>query len=391
MRFVFFVTAAWLFFSAQLVFAQQSEIVDRSFSGVSKETNPMAAKKQIQDEAAEKISEQVIKEIIGEERFNKNKSRIASAIIKNYQRYIPFSKPSQIVQEGDEFKMSVELKISLKDLKQMLQSNALLNENDAVPVVLPLVSWTDRVQGLSYRWWLPSDKNQQAFLIKESRVLENALRNSFRKDNFYVIKPLEAGLGMSIPNDFHAEKLNSEDLQFFSQYFNAPVVIDGQIELTKGDRPNNARIEIRLNAIQVSNGKTIADVSRSFETDTGSYESVVDKKIRSVMETAGNDLASQVLDAWQRGTLGSSVIRLTIKGPNALPLAENLKSKIRSQITQVKNIHERLITSDSVSFELDTSIAGAELVNKLTALDLDGKKLSKVSDEQNEIVLSLNR
>lgn len=388
MRFGFLITAALIFLLSKPVHAQQGELVDRNFSGVSKETIPQAAKKDIQDQASQKISEEIIKELIGEERFVKNKSRIQSAIIKNSARYIPFSKPSQIIQEGEEFKMSVELKVSLRDLKQMLQDNALLNENDAVPVVLPLVTWIDRVQGRSYRWWLPADKSQQAFLIKEGRLLEEALRNSFRKDNFYVIKPIEAGLGMSVPSDFQSEKLTGEDFHFFAQYFNAPVVLDGQILINKGERGNNNRIELRLTAIQVSNGRTIADVSRRFETDAGTFENVVDKKIRGVMETTANDLASQVLDAWQRGSLGSSLIRLTIKGAGPSSLTEGLKDKIRSQITQIKNIHERLVGSDFVSYEVDTSISGSELSNKLLALDLGGKKLSKVSEERDEITLT---
>lgn len=388
MRFGFLVTAALIFFLGKPIYAQQGELIDRSFSGVSKETTPQAVKKDIQDQATQKISEELIKELIGQERFTKNKSHIQTAIIKNSARYIPFSKPSQMTQEGDEFKMSVELKVSLRDLKQMLQNNALLNENDTIPVVLPMVTWIDRVQGRSYRWWLPTDKAQQAFLIKEGRLLENALRNSFRRNNFYVVKPIDAGLGMSVPSDFQAEKISGEDFQFFAQYFNAPVAIDGQILINKGERGNSNRVDIRLTAIQVSNGRTIADVSRRFETESGTFENVVDKKLRGVMEATASDLASQVLDAWQKGTWGSSVIRLTIKGANTLPLVENFKEKIRSQITEVKNIHERLVSSDYVSFELDASISGPELANKLLALNLGGKKLSKVSEEQDEIVLT---
>lgn len=388
MRFGILIAVALIFFLSKPSLAQQGDLIDRSFSGASKQTNPQIAKKEIQDLASQKVSEEIIKELIGEERYSKNKSRIQSAIIKNSARYIPFSKASQIVQENEEFKMSVDMKVSLRDLKQVLQNNGLLNENDAIPVVLPVVSWIDRVQGRSYRWWLPTDKQQQAFLIKQGRLLEESLRNTFRKDSFYVIKPIEAGLGVSVPADFQSEKLGGEDLQFFSQYFNAPLVIDGQILLNKGERGNNSRIDIRLTAIQVSNGSTIADVSRRFETDSGLFENVVDKKLRGVMESTANDLASQVLDAWQRGTLGSSVIRLTIKGANPLPLTESLKEKIRSQITQIKNIHERFVSSDSVSFEISTSISGAELSNKLLSLDLAGKKLSKVSDEHDEIVLT---
>ncbi len=387
MRLSLILTTALIFLLGGPVKAQQAELIDRTFSGVSKEKTPQGAKKEIQDQAAQKISEEIIKELIGEERFLKNKSLIQSKIIKNSAQYIPFAKPSPMTQEGEEFKMSVALKVSLRDLKQMLQNNTLLNENDAIPVVLPVISWADRVQGRSYRWWIPGDKNQQAFLMKEGRLLENALRTSFQKNNFYVIKPTESGLGSNVPADFYNEKVAGEEAQFFSQYFNAPLLIDGQVLLTKGERTNNYRIEIRMTAVQVSNGRAIADVSRRFDTESGSLENAVDKKLREVAETTANDLSSQVLEAWQRGSLGTSTIRITIQGRNTLPLMEGIKEKIRFQITQVKNIRERLVSSESVSFEVDTSVSAPELLGKIEALDIGGKKLSKVSEERDEIVL----
>ncbi|XGC79393.1 hypothetical protein ACES2L_08635 [Bdellovibrio bacteriovorus] len=388
MRFALIVTAALIFFLNSPAKAQQDELIDRTFSGVSKQATPQGAKKDIQDQASQKVSEDIIKELIGEERFAKNKSLIQSRVIRNSQRYIPFAKTSPIDQEGEEFKMSVSLKVSLRDLKQLLQDSALLNENDAIPVVLPVITWSDKVKGNSYRWWIPSDKSQeQAFLVKEARLVEDALRGAFQKNNFYLVKPIEAGLVASVPSDFHSEKVAGEDAQFFAQMFNAPLLIDGQISLHKGEKANNYRIEIRMTALQVSNNRAIADVSRRYETEAGTQEAAIDRKLREVAETTANDLSSQVLEAWQRGSLNTSVIRMKITGHSTLPQTEILKEKIRSQITQVKNIRERLISSDSVSFELDASIPAAELLTKIEALDVNGKKLSKVSEGRDEIVL----
>lgn len=366
--------------------SQDAGLLERSFAGVSKETNPQLAKRDIQDQAANKISEDVIKDLIGEDRYAKNRSLILSKVVKNSGRYIPFVKPSELTQEGDTFKMSVSLKVSLKDLKQILQDNSLLSENDTAPVVLPLVSWVDRNQMKTYNWWQPSDKDAQVFLMKENRHLEEALRGSFQKNNFYVIKPASSGLAGNVPTNFQDEKIAGEDAQFFAQYFNAPVVLDGQVQISKGD-DNRYRLEIRMSAIQVSNNRPIADVSRKFETESGSYENVVDKKIKEVSEAVANDLASQVFEAWQRGSLGTSVLLLTVRGKNNLPLDESLKDRIRTQITQVKNIRERMISSDSVSFEIDTASPAAEISQKILALDLGGKKLNPVSENNNELVL----
>ena len=120
-------------------------------------------------------------------------------------------------------------------------------------------------------------------------------------------------------------------------------------------------------------------------------ESKVDKKLREVVDTAANDLASQVGEAWQRGSLGTSIVRLTIRGRMTILMIENLKEKIRSEMTQIKNIHERLITSDAVTFELDTSMTNIELVDKILALDFEGKKLTSASENAEEITLKWSK
>lgn len=375
-----------LIFAACGVFAQQGELLDRTFSGTSKSTNPQEARRDIQEEAAGKISEDVIKELIGEERYNRHRNLIQSKVVRNSARYIPYSKPSALTQEGTEYKMSVEMKLSLRDLKQLLQEHALLNENDAIPVVLPTIAWVDRVQGKSYRWWVPGDRNAQAFLLKNGRLLESALRESFQKNNFYLMRPIEAGLGASVPGDFQSERISTEDSSFFAAYFNAPVLIDGLVLLAKADSGKGYKIEIKMTALQVSNGRPIADVSRRYETAAGSYESVIDKRLREVVDTASNDLASQVFEAFQKGSLGTSILRLTVTGRSGLPQIEALKERIRSQLTQVKGIRERLVGAEQVSFELDTALPPAELASKIETLDVNGRRLSKVSENKDEIV-----
>ncbi len=65
-----------------------------------------------------------------------------------------------------------------------------------------------------------------------------------KKNNFYVIKPIESGLGANVPYDFQMKKSPPEKTaSFFAQYFNAPVLIDGQVLINKADRGNGYRIE----------------------------------------------------------------------------------------------------------------------------------------------------
>lgn len=385
----------WILFIGMMVAvmfarAQSADLIEKSFTGTSSEKAPQAARRDIQDQAAKKVSEDVIKELIGEERYTKNKTLIQNKIEKLSNRYIPFVKPSELLPEGDGYKMTVSLKVSVKDLKTLLQEHSLLAENETVPLVLPVISFTDRVDLKSYRWWKPEEADGKSFFISQNRQFENALRGAFQKYNFYLVKT--STLGLQIPRSYQNERLNLDDMQFFSQYFGAPLMIEGQVQYSKSPESSNRyRIEIKLMALQVSNGRPIADVSRKFETEMGSFEPAVDKKIRETVDATSQELASQVFEAWQRGSLGATILRLTFRGRIPFNQKEAFKEKLKSQVREIRNIRERLVTADSVAYEVDTSLNSKDFAAKLANLEIDGRKWSTTGHSDTEVTLQLQR
>lgn len=377
-----FVASAW---------SQGTDLVDRNFSGTSKEATPQGARRDIMEQAYNDVSEQIIKDLIGEDRYSRNKAIIKNKIIRNAPRYIPFSKPSEPSADPAGFKMSVSLRLSLKDLKTLLQENGLLNENESTPVVLPVVNFVDHVGLRSFRWWQNRDQSAKGLPVTLGKQFENSLRAGFQKNGFYLLKPQESNSVLDIPMAFQNEKLNVEDSQFLGQYFNAAVLLDGQVTVTKNPAAANTyQIEMKLTATQISNSRPIADVSRRYETETGNVDVVVEKKIKEVIDSVSNDLASQVFEAWQRGSLGTSTLRLTMQGKMSLPALESFKEKLKNQVPQIRNVRERLFESGRFSFEIDTSATAKEIAQRLQGLDIDGKKLNNVSESNNEILVQIN-
>ncbi len=385
----FFIFFVLLVFSGG-VFAQSSDLIEKAFTGTSNEKTPLGARRDIQEQAAKKISSELIKNLIGDDRYLKNKTVIQNKIERVSNRYVPLSKPGELVLEGDTYKMTVTMKVSLKDLKALLQENSLLVENDTAPVVLPLISFTDKVDFKSYRWWKPHDIDGKSFLISENRHFENALRGAFQKYNFYLIKA--AALGPQVPSSIQNERLSLDDMQLMNQYFGAPLVIEGAVQFAKSPESSNRyRIEIKLNALQVSNGRPIADVLRRFETEAGIFEAVTDKKFREVIDGTSQDLASQVYEAWQRGTVGSTVIRLSFQGRIPLNQQESFKDKLRAQLPQIRTIRERLISAEGIVYEVDTNMNSKDFAGKLSNLEIDGKKWISRSSSDSEVIMQLQR
>jgi hypothetical protein len=378
-----------LLFSVSL-WAQSGEMVERTFTGTSTDANPLTARREIMDKGAQKVSEDLIKELIGEDRFVKNKTVIQNKVLRFSNRFVSVAKPGEAQATSTGHTLTVNMKVSLKDLKALLQKNSLLSENDSAPLVFPVITFVDKMDSKSFRWWKPDDTAKKSFLISQNRSFENALRSAFQKNNFYLIKSMS--LSPQIPRNIQNERLSLDDMQLMAQYFGAPLILEGQVQYLRNPEVSNRyRVEVKLLMLQVSNGRTIADVSRRFDTEAGVFEIETERRMREVLDSLSQDLATQVNEAWQKGALGTTILRLTFKGKIPFNQKEAFKDKLRTQVRDIRNIRERFITGDSIAYEVDTSLNSRDFSTKLSGLEIDGRHWSPVSQNEGEVVLQVQK
>lgn len=374
--------------------ALAQEVVEKAIVVSSPLTEAPAARKEMQEQAVNQVTEDLAKEMMGSEKYEKQKTQVLNKVTKLSGRYIPYVKPGEMkaLQPGPGFNMDFVMKVSPLNLKTILQKLGFLNENDTVPVVLPLIRFHDRVDVNVFKWWQSSDATSKKFLITQARQVEASLSQAFKKQNFHVLRPIENSLSPLVPTPFQSERLSPEDKDFLGQLFQAPLVIDGEVEMARSPSGSNVyKIEIKLSAIQLSNNRTIAEISRKYETDSGLFEVVAEKKLKQNLEALSQDLASQVFDAWQKGTVGTNTLRITFRGFVPIQQREALKEKIQTQVSAVKNIRERLVSSDYLSYEVDSTIAPQELGQKLGQVAVGDLKFSTPSVNDKELVIDIRR
>jgi hypothetical protein len=118
---------------------------------------------------------------------------------------------------------------------------------------------------------------------------------------------------------------------------------------------------------------------------------IVDKKFKEISEGMAQDLASQVFEAWSRGTIGSSLYRLSLKGRLPLQMRDQFKEQMKLKLREIKNIKERLISSDVTTYELDSSLNPKELALKLKEFEMPPYRIILESSNELEIVYRLQR
>lgn len=385
-----------LFFPILLA-AQAKSLVERVYEAQSPDKNPASARRQMIDQATLKVSEELIKEIIGENKFHRNQALIQNKILKNSARFVPYAKPGEMLPRAPEegYKMSVSLRVSIEDLQNLLLENGLFYESDSTPVVLPAIRLVDRVSSKSYGWWMDlsaPETAQKSFLIKIGRSLETQLKAAFSKHNFYSLKPQTMKLENFIPAAAKTENLRTEDWHLMAQRMGAPILVDGEMVFTKSQERSDAyHISLRMTATQVANSRVIAEVTRQFETEAGEFERVMTRKLKEVLESTSQDLAAQMLEAWQRGSLGATLYKLTVRGRLPLIQQEAFKEALKSKVREIKNIRERLISTEAVTYEVEAAIGPKELAQKAPLIQLSGVKMVLESSSDKEATYRVSK
>ncbi|USN48207.1 MAG: hypothetical protein H6626_03725 [Pseudobdellovibrionaceae bacterium] len=360
-----YLIAVFFLFFSPLAFS--SEVVDVNYSGVTSTANRSSAKQQMETQAIEEVSLKYIKEIVGEAKTARNMDLIRSKIIKNSSKYVLTMNSGSMAKEADGWAMPVSMKLSLSSLQKMLLNEGLLYDMEGLPQVLPLIRVVDRVNSQGYSWWSEAKDQDNALLAELNMTLWAKMKEALWDKGFYGLSPVENGFLGLVPQILQVTTPQKDDALIMGEYFNSPIVVRGEMSLSGVKNAiNTYRIDLRLEALHSGNGRVVGEVIRSYETDAGDFRQVVHKRLSEAREKVGDDLAVQVLDAWKRGTFGSSLVKLVLAGSLNYKDLNLFKQTLVQKVKPIKTARERLFEPERVTFELDASANPQQLAELIT-------------------------
>lgn len=368
MKMKFWILSALLF----LTVGARAATIERSVEVSTKEKNPATARRVLLDQAQSQAIEDLVRETLGAERFQKNRSAIQSKVLKLSSRLIPFSKAGNLEQTPDGHKMSVQVRINVDDLDQLLMTQGLYFESDVPPVILPLVAWMDKDDGDQFAWWTVGTPQGLGAWNSE---FEQVARREFLKEGFYVLAPQQFRFQESYTEG--GFKLGVSDVQKLSAQRQSQVVILGEIQVIQGG-PTGRELEIKLNTLHVPRNRVLGQVGRRVPLEKNAKVGIVSNRIRDLFETVAKDLAGQTIEAWQRGATQTNNYKITIAGALSPSQIEEFREGFRTKVREVKNLRERLINSTNTTFEMDSPIAPKDLAQRVAEIPVkDGKMVLK--------------
>lgn len=348
-----------------------ASLVEKSVEVSTKQKNSSLARKELMEAAQAKAIEEQVRETIGEERFAKYKSVIQNKIVKNSSRLIPFAKAGNMEPEGEGFKLKVLLRINPEEVDILLVQNGLFYEADVQPILLPIVSWNDGIDGEKAAWWSSSGT---PFLNQANLELETALRNQFLKNGFFVLRP-QAHNGRE-SSTVTSQNLSLNEIQTLAASKGAQVVIQGEVKFSPNPSRSGAYvIDIKVSTLHVPRNRSLAQVVRRIETEPGSKVSAINPKLKEIFEMVATDLSGQTLEAWQKGSAQSNFYKITVNGGMTPPQQEAFREVFKNTIREVKTIRERWISAQSVVFEIDSVVNPREIAKRASELSLGNGKV----------------
>lgn len=356
--------------------AQQDELVTLALEGTSKAETSVEAAREIQASLTTNVAREQVTELVGEKRFQKNKGAIESKIVRQAAKFIPFVNPGQPVQQPDgTWRMPVEMKLSMTSLRKMVLEAGLLSDTEGPASIVPMVAFVDRIKGADRRWWLGQDTSEgqreaQKLLGQLERSFHDRVQAELSKQGFHMIKPLETP-SSPLPEALRADRPSQADLAILGDYYKASMVMKGDVRLRENREVSGSYIgTVKLQVVQSATGRLIAEVTRQFATDTGSFDNVVRTKFNAELPDLAKDLSIQVLEAWQRGTINANLVKLTVRGPlNPKQLGE-FKGALMKSVREVKGLKERLFERGQVVFEVDYGGDPSGLADRLKGLQM---------------------
>lgn len=343
--------------------------IERSIEVTTKEKNPATARKVLLDSAQTQSIEELVRETLGTERYQKNRAAIQSKILKLSSRLIPFSKAGNLEQTTDGFKMSVQVRINVDDLDQLLIKQGLYFESDVPPLILPLVYWTDKDQSEQFAWWVTGGN---IALGNWNQELEVVLRREFLKEGFFVLAPQQFKFQEAFTEG--GVKLGASDIQRLSSQRQSQVVIQGEIQILEGGATGR-ELEIKMSSLHVPRNRVLAQVGRKVPLEKTLKVGIISNRLRDTLETVSKDLANQTIEAWQRGATQTNPYKITVTGALSPAQVEAFRDGFKTKVREIKSLRERLINSTSALFEMDSPISPKDLAQRVSEIEVKGGKI----------------
>ncbi|MBW2641131.1 MAG: hypothetical protein JRE10_13495 [Deltaproteobacteria bacterium] len=267
-----------------------------------------------------------------------------------------------------------------------MSSAGILLEEKPLPKILVLISDQNLSDRLPKYWW-----GQEKYISESSSI--TALVEPIKTKGFPIIDPHIIIQNTQVDPIYDTPDLNHTEAVNLGLSLQAEVVIVGKSVASSGPNIMGKRIRsfkgiVSARAIRTDTGSEIATTMKtSIITNTDEIAGTRDVLSRAG-SLAGEDLAAQILAAWQKHEEQSNLLEIIIEGTGDIANFEKLRRFINN-ISGVKNLQIKELKPDEATILVDFQGIAKELADALmlNTFESMGIKIYEVSQDRLRIEL----
>ena len=300
-------------------------------------------------------------------------------IYGNTDKFIQDYKVLAEVPSTNNYRVMVEATVSINTLKKLMSSAGILLEEKPLPKILVLISDQNLSDRLPKYWW-----GQEKYISESSSI--TALVEPIKTKGFPIIDPHIIIQNTRVDPIYDTPDLNHTEAVNLGLSLQAEVVIVGKSVASSGPNIMGKRIRsfkgiVSARAIRTDTGSEIATTMKtSIITNTDEIAGTRDVLSRAG-SLAGEDLAAQILAAWQKHEEPSNLLEIMIEGTGDVANFEKLRRLINN-ISGVKDVQIKELNPNEatilVNFQgIAKEFADALRLNTLGSVDINIHEVSQ--------------
>ncbi len=352
---------------------------------------PSQARAESLTSALEKGTLEAIQQTIGTARAEKSAAVIKSRILNDSSKYVQFYKATEPVMKDGKTTLDVTMKISMTALREILDREGLLIQNDDVYTILPVIKIIERKRGVSrnYAWWKDDDTHATPVIKDQFKPLISQWHVQEAK-GYKIFDPSNGKLFPLVSDQFKHENLSQEEALLLAQSFKASIVVTGEVFVTSGEKPGKTKAIAKLLGFNVANGRQILEFSKTYDMMTSKTNG--DVALQQIMRAAFTDLAhviyAQLQDSYKKGEFGSQTVKLMVSGDLGYQDLETVKKEIITRIPEIRALRERSLQRGVMALEGDLVGTVGQMVKKIEASRFENFELGVVNVTSNQVDLT---
>ena len=368
-RFIFIIFCLFSFFAHSVNVQAEDQISTKTVvvigtGKIYKEDSARARKEAIENSLVSAV-ESVALDLIPPESLNQTFQSFNEALYDQTGKFIQGYKVLAEFKIKDAYRVMVEANVSIAGLTKLMSDARIMSGGKSLPKILVLVSEQNLEDTSPKYWWGKKVVLGEIFSV-------SAFIETMKSKGLPVLDHQSIAQNTSLDDGYDKPDLDKEEAVDLGLNLKADIVIVGKTTIDQaqnimGNNIKSFKGVVSARAIRTDTGEEVATTTKSAVTSNADETIGVRKALSAAGSLAGETLAGQIIDAWQKKDEKTNIIGIVVEGTDNLANFEKFVGII-NKISGAKNLQIKELKANetviSVEYKGNAKTLADDLVLK---------------------------